>query len=314
MKLIFFLFLFVFTLFADSLGYSSSAIANDKKIYTIQLLSTLSDKNAKKRMQNIPKKFQKNSYIFEDKKYLALRYGVVSKPSLLQSALKEFKHIGFKDAYIMTLNSMPQKQTTVQNKKIEQKLKKEFVEPKISKFLQSKMILKAQKAYNDGDEMTALLYYEMIHASGKASPKILNNLCYLYGKRGAWFEAQKIIDKQKYTSKLLYAYSYGAVQTNQEDFINNVSPYIILDRRGRIALLAGAYFENRHDLDKALGYYKMAYNKNPSDIYNIFAYARALDINKHYTLAVQYYKKALSKAKNRKMAKSITLRISQIEG
>lgn len=236
MKLIFFLFLFVTSIIADSLNYSSATMPNDKKIYTIQLLSTLSEQSAKERIQDIPKKFQKNTYIFKDKKYVALRYAVVSEPSQLKFALKEFKHIGFQDAYIMTLNSMPQIQTTVQ------KPKEELSEPKISKFLQSKMILKAQKAYKDGDEMSALLYYEMIYASGKTSPKILNNLCYLYGKRGAWFDAQKIIDKQKYTSKLLYAYAYGAVQTNQQDFINNISPYIILDRRGRIALLAGSYF------------------------------------------------------------------------
>lgn len=196
----------------------------------------------------------------------------------------------------------------------EKKSRQELSEPKISKYLQSKMILKAQEAYKDGDEMSALLYYEMIHSSGKTNPKILNNLCYLYGKRGAWFEAQKIIDKQRYTAKLLYAYAYGAVQNNQENFIHNISPYIILDRRGRIALLAGSYFENRHDLKQALAYYKMAYEKNPSDVYNIFAYARALDLNKHYALAVQYYKKAFSRAKNKEMAESIRLRLSQIEG
>ena len=308
MKLIFFFFLFVTSIIADSLNYSSTMLSNDKKIYTIQLVSTLSEKSAKERIQKIPKKFQKNTYIFKDKKYVALRYAVVSKPSQLKSALKEFKHSGFLDAYIMTLNSMPQIQTTLQ------KPKKLLSKPKISKFLQSKMILKAQKAYKDGDEMSALMYYEMIYTSGTASQKILNNLCYLYGKRGAWFDAKKIIDKQKYTSKLLYAYAYGAVQTNQQNFMSNISPYIILDRRGRIALLAGSYFENQHDLDKALGYYKMAYEKNPSDIYNIFAYARALDLNKNYAQAIKYYKKALPNAKNKKMFNDISRRVSQLEG
>lgn len=308
MKLIFFLFLFVTSIIADSLNYSSVSMSNEKKFYTIQFLSTLSKQSAKDRMQKIPKKLQKNTYIFKDKKYIALRYAVVSKPSLLKSALNKFKHSGFQDAYIMTINSVPQIQNRVE------KPKKKPSQAKISTFLQSKMILKAQKAYKNGDEMSALLYYEMLHASGKSTPKVLNNLCYLYGKRGAWFDAKKIIDKQKYTSKLLYAYAYGAVQTNQQNFINNISPYIILDRRGRIALLAGSYFENQHNLNKALAYYKMAYEKNPSDVYNIFAYARALDLNKHPTQALQYYKKALSKAKNKKMFDDISFRISQLEG
>jgi len=308
MKLIFFLFLFVTNMIADSLNYSSATMSNEKKIYTIQLLSTLSKQSAKDRMQKIPKKFQKNIYIFKDKKYIALRYAVVSKPYLLKSVLKEFRHSGFQDAYIMTIHSVPQIQKRVQEPQ------KKPSQVKISPFLQSKMIVKAQKAYKNGDEMSALLYYEMLYASGKSNLKVLNNLCYLYGKRGAWFDAKKIIDKQKYTSKLLYAYAYGAVQTQQQNFIKNISPYIILDRRGRIALLVGSYFENKHNVNKALAYYKIAYEKNPSDVYNIFAYARALDFNKHPIQAIQYYKKALSKAKNKKMFDDISSRISQLEG
>jgi len=147
MNLIFFLFLFVTSIIADSLNYSSATMSNEKKIYTIQLLSTLSKQSAKERIQTIPKQFQKNTYIFKDKKYIALRYGVVSKSSLLKSALKEFQHAGFQDAYIMSINSVPQIQKRVQEPK------KKPSQPKISTFLQSKMILKAQKAYKNDNEM-----------------------------------------------------------------------------------------------------------------------------------------------------------------
>ena len=302
MKLLFISIFFITSVIGDSLHYAPSSMHTQVKAYTIQLLSTRDNKVAKKYINTIPKKMKKKAYIFKDKKYIALRYGITTTHSQLEPALIKLKKSGFYDAFIIGINSIPQAQ--VKDNKPHQE--------KISKFVQSKMILKAQKAYKNGDETTALLYYEMLYNTGKVNSKILNNLCYLYGKRGAWFDAQKIIDKQRYTTKLLYAYAYGAVQTNQKNFIINISPYIILDRRGRIALLAGSYFENQHDLDKALGYYKMAYNKNPSDFYNIFAYARALDLNKHYTLALQYYEKAISKAKNKNMLNIITHRVSQL--
>ena len=45
-------------------------------------------------------------------------------------------------------------------------------------------------------EATAMVYYEMLFNSGHATRRVKNNLCYLYGKRGAWFEAKELIEQQ----------------------------------------------------------------------------------------------------------------------
>jgi tetratricopeptide (TPR) repeat protein len=159
------------------------------------------------------------------------------------------------------------------------------------------MIVKADEAYKTGDEATAMVYYEMLFNSGHATRRVKNNLCYLYGKRGAWFGAKEIIEKEKYASKLIYAYAYGALESNQEGFIHNLAEYILMDKTGKLALLAGYYYEQKEDMQRALSYYKMAYEKNPSNKYNIYAYARALDIQNDDKKALRYYKKVLQKMK-----------------
>ncbi len=159
----------------------------------------------------------------------------------------------------------------------------------------------------------ALLYYEMLLNAGVATEKVKNNLCYLYGKRGAWFEAKKIIESEKYISKLLYAYAYGALETNQDNFMQSLGQYILLDKSGRLALLSAAYYEKRGDFPRALTYYRLAYQKNPSDLYNLFAYARALDISKHYKEALKYYKEALRHTnKNKELYSIIKKRAAQL--
>lgn len=334
-------FLFFTTLSAmENLGFSSGDLckkssppAEYKKVprYTLQVMSTKTVETAKKILKRLPPQLQKEIKLYKSGCYIASRFSKADKAQTLQKYIAEFKKYGFKDAYIVKTTkwhminnlissgvsekekpSKPQNtQSNIQKKKPSLILKKKTV----SKYMKSEMVLKADKAYKNGDESMALVYYEMLMNSGSTTRQVMNNLCYLYGKRGAWFEAKKIIEREKYTSKLLYAYAYGALEANQDNFIQNLSEYILLDKSGRLALLAASYYEQREDFPRALSYYKIAYKKNPSDIYNIFAYARALDITKKYKEAVLYYKKALQHTnKNQAIYDTIRNRISQLKG
>ena len=315
----------------DTKVTQSCPSVSDKKIpkYTIQLISTQTVAKAKKTIDKLPNVYKKDTHLYKVGCYIAARYKSTDSKKELKPMLKEFQKLGFKDALIIkstkwhmktnllkepTLKKLPsntsqQQNTQPQKEKIEVKTKH------ISKFVHSNMILKADQAYKNGDESTAMVYYEMLYNAGGATRRIKNNLCYLYGKRGAWLNAKEIIEKEKYASKFIYAYAYGALESNQDNFIQNLSEYILIDKTGKLALLGGYYYEQKEDMQRALGYYQMAYEKNPSNWYNIYAYARALDIQNKTQKALHYYEKVLQKLKrNEKNYDLVYNRIKQLRG
>lgn len=326
---------FTLVLFASenlSFGGSNSKNETVKKQkdhikYTIQIFTAKTEKTAKKIIKNVPKNLKEDIHLYKIGKYIAVRYGRSDDLNSLKSEIEKFKQLGFKDAYAVqtTVWHMENSILDVTPQKIAQSDKKTTshttqksgvveIQHSANKYTRSNMLQKADKAYKSGDESTAMLYYEMINNSGGATDNVRNNLCYLYGKRGAWAEAKRIIEKQKYASNLIYAYAYGAIQTNQDNFSKDFAEYIMMDRTGRLALLAGYYFEQREDMQRALAYYKMSYTKNPSDVYNMFAYARALDIKHEDTKALKFYKKILSRInKNNEYYDVVRARISQLE-
>lgn len=185
---------------------------------------------------------------------------------------------------ILTANSLgyTKQNTTLQTQK------------SLSKFASSRVISKANSAYKKGDYMQAIIFYEMLLSSGNTSRKVKNNLCYLYGRVGAFLQAQEIINSVKYPSKLIYAYAYGSATTGQESFYSNLSKYIPYDKSGKLMLLSGYYFEMKHKMDRSLAFYKMAYKTNPADRYTLYAYARAEDIQHHQENALNLYKKIVA--------------------
>lgn len=321
---------------SDTLLYGSQK--NDKKKdtikYTVQIFTAKTQKTAKKITKKVPQNLRKDLHLYKIGKYIAIRYSSANSANDLISAVKKFKNLCCSDAYIIKTSQFRMNRSivdaSVQKEQIkrreeagaqktlpkEQTATKEVIQIQhtLNKYTRSNMIRKAAKAYQSGDESTAMLYYEMIVNSGSATRNVKNNLCYLYGKRGAWPEAKKIIDDEKYASKLIYAYAYGAIQTNQDNFSSDFAEYIMMDKSGRLALLAGYYFEQREDWERAEGYYKMSYEKNPSDVYNIFAYARVLDIKDEKEQAIKFYKKIIHISnRHNKYYASIQRRISQLQ-
>ncbi len=285
-------------------------------VYTLQILSTKTIPTAHKILKKLPPRLRKDVKLYKAGNFIASRYSKAPTPKALKDYIETFKKYGFNDAYIvkttkwhMLHNAIFSKNDT-EEKKTAPAQKKSYT---LSQYDKSQTLIKADKAYKSGDDSMAILYYEILLNADAATSKIKNNLCYLYGKKGAWFDAKKIIDKERYIPKLLYAYAYGALETNQDNFIQSLGKYILLDRSGRLALLAGAYYEKRGDIPRALSYYKLSYEKNPSDVYNIFAFARALDLNRDHKNALKYYKEALRHInENGKLQSAINRRIIQL--
>jgi len=264
------------------LALDSILIVHKKRVYTVQLFSLKRALSKEAIMRTVPRSLQNKLHLHKVKNETVACYSQASKYKNIRKALRKVRKAGYKKAYIITTTRwyMPQKE------KIEDTKNKT---PKLSKYVISQMIAKANRAYKNANEPKVMMYYEMLLSAGVKSEKIKNNLCYLYGKNGAWSRAKDIIDKEAYPSRLIYAYANGAVKTQEKSFYNDMSKYIILDRSGHLALLAGYYFEQNGVTQKAFEFYKMAYEKNRNDIYNIYAYARFLDIIGKKSYAIKLY-------------------------
>jgi len=310
MKKLLFLSFLVTANFAGSLSYGEKKTGDYTPIYTMQLFSAKKIATINNAMKEIPKEFKNETYIYKVGNYFAIRYGQKENYKEVQPYVEIFQNSGFKDAYVQKTtrqrildNKIGKVLPVSQRQKNKNENRKSLVKenlitttskiPTVSKFVNSNMVLKADNAYKNGNESEAMMYYEMLLASGNTNSKVKNNLCYLYGKRGAWFEAKTVIDKEQYQGKLLYSYAYGAVENNQQDYYVNLSPYIMLDRTGMLMLLTGSYFERREDLERATIFYKMAYKKNKSNPYVLYAYARSEDMQEKFKEATELYKRVL---------------------
>ncbi len=311
---------FIFLLQASEVSFSDKKNRKDDSAYTVQLFSAKSIATAKKMVSKVPKNYKKDTHLYKVGNYIAGRYYKNSSYEDIKKVVPAFKESGFLDAYVLksTTKHMREELITGKTANFQKREKtttvaKDTQYTKISKYSKSDIILKADSAYKKGNENEAIIYYEMLIASGYKSKKIINNLCYLYGKRGAWFNAKRIIDRENFKGKYLYAYAYGATLSNQKNFYENLSPYIMLDKSGRLMLLSGYYFEKNGDIEKAGAFYKMAYTQNPSDVYMIFSYARSEDIQNRKQEAKELYKKILGKiSPSHPLYNSVSLRVSQI--
>jgi len=260
-------------LFVTSILTASNSVAfgEQKRVYTIQLFSIKRALPEQTIFHRVPRILRDKLHLHKVQEETVACYSQSRDYKSIRKELSKVRKAGYKKAYIITTTRwyMPQKEKMDESKSKTHKL---------SRYVISRMISKANLAYKNADESTAMMYYEMLLAAGMKSNKIKNNLCYLYGKQGAWAEAKNIIDNERYPAGLIYAYANGAVKTSQKSFYDDLKDYIVLDRSGHLDLLAGYYFEENNNLNKAFDFYKKAYEKNRSDVYNAYAYARFLDL------------------------------------
>ncbi len=290
----------------------------NSKLYTIQIASwRYKKKNLKeisKIIKKLPKEYEKSVYFYKIHGYLCIRSFKSDTILPLKKELSRIRKCGFENALIVKTTKLRTKINTINlfKKKEDKDLPViKIVKHSINGYEVNDLILKADKAYQEGDIYKALRYLESVLRGGFGDYKIKNNLCYLYGKTGNWKKAKKIIKKTDNLYSLLYAYAYGALEANSPTFFSDLSEYIKKDPDGHLPLIAGLYLERRGEKALSYLYYKKSYIKNPSDFYNVFSYARSLDLQKKYKKAIDIYKMALrlSKGKNSRVIED---RISQL--
>jgi hypothetical protein len=167
------------------------------KRYTIQLISTKTLQQAQQSVAKLPLKYKQQTHFYKVGSYVAARYSYALTTKKLKPYLQELQKYGFKDAYILQTTKWHMLHNILDNNKtLSTQVEKKSTPYKLSKYKYSKILLQADKAYMQGDETKALLYYELLYNTQHASQQVKINLCYLYGKQGAWYEAKELIKKQ----------------------------------------------------------------------------------------------------------------------
>ncbi len=157
-----------------------------------------------------------------------------------------------------------------------------------------------------GNYLKVIKIYEKI-VRYKNDNDILNNLLVLYVKTG---QENKILN---YTNKInenillnitLELINYGKIE-KAKFILDKIS------KKGINGYLSYAIlYEKSGYLDKAMKYYKLAYNENPENPLYGYYYARALEMNKKYKKAYFIYNNILkSKVENKNLKNIIKNRI-----
>ncbi len=157
---------------------------------------------------------------------------------------------------------------------------------------QTRLIVEATNAYARHDVPQAILFYEMMIASGMENPAVLRNLSYLYGKQGSFALLDAKIQGKRGINEYLYAYGVGALEGGDGDLYTHLSPYFAYDKSGRLSLLCGYFFEQHHDQVKAATFYQAAYESAPFDPYLIYAYGRSAELLGNTEQALGLYTQA----------------------
>jgi len=256
----------------------------DKQMYAVQLFSDLPNKKVRDILKYIPKNLRNKTDVVRLKRWIVGYYGKTDSKQEALKELKEARSNRYKSAFIVIYHF-----TIIQKSRVKHK--------KISAYMQSNLIVKANKAYSSANYELAIKYYKKLLLSGYKDSRLLDNLSYLYGITGEFFQEKKILKMYHDDTSLIYAYAYGAAKSNRHTFYKDLKPFIKNDSNGDLQLLAGYYFENNHQLKKAVKFYKMAYDTNPDNKYIFFAFARSYDIIGEYNRALKLYELLLPRLK-----------------
>jgi len=274
---------------ADELSYgaSNATASND---YIIQLLSTKSKNGAQETVKKVPKKYQSGITILQSNGFYGVRYAAITDAAHLTAIINDFKAAGFASPFVFKTKTAPSlTQKTAISPLKTSKLNMEIPPQKLSQHDQTRLMIDAQNAYEKQDYSQATIYYEMMVASGVKDRQILLNLCYLYGREGSSLMMEKLIEGKRGINDYLYAYGVGALESGRSDLYSVLSPYLVYDKSGRLAMLCGYFFEQEKNPQRAAAFYKMAYETAPNNPHILYAYARSVDISGEKENALTLY-------------------------
>ncbi len=298
-------------------GHWAMYMPDKKSTYTVQLFC-IKKRYTKSMFKKIPKAIKKEIYLHYKNNILIACYGQSDRYSKILKKLKIAKKVGFKDAYIRKTKWFLKKDfKQIKKERNENNFAKDEIEivkkekkKALSGFEITDIISKINQAYQVRDYYKMIGFYERLLGTSADDTVLESNLCYLYGRFGIWDKAHKLTLKKVDKYSLIYAYANGAVKTMQKNFYKDLKDYIKSDQKGYLLLLSGYYFEKKGDLNKAFYFYKSAYEKDKNDLYNVYAFARFLDIIGEKTEAIKLYKELYANTPiNSQMHKEIKILI-----
>lgn len=274
-----------------SFGTPSLKSTPKKTSSSLQILSTKSLSQSLNIIEKVPEKYRSGMAVYQSGEYYVTRYINIPDKSSLQLIINDFKKAGFtsllackhlpKSAPFTLSKTSIQQPSTVPSLHIHAQT--------LSQYEKTKLIIDAQRAYQQSDFSQATIYYEMMVASGINDRQILLNLCYLYGREGASVLMEKLIEGKRGINDYLYAYGVGALEAGRSDLYSTLSPHLVYDKSGKLSMLCGYFFEQEKNRERADLFYKMAYESNPSDPHILYAYARSVDITGDKEKAIYLY-------------------------
>jgi hypothetical protein len=245
-------------------------------------------------LKKSPPYYRHHVGIYQENDLFVIRYQNEKYPKILPWMIKDFKRAGFGDLFITpSTNALPIKLANgvspshpitpslpaANGRKSDSISVRDY----------TRLIIDAAKAYDQRDYTQATIYYEMMASSGFQERQVLINLAYLYGRGGHWQLLEKKIEGKRGVNDYLYAYGIGSLEASRSDLYEVLSPHLIFDKSGRLAMLCGYFFEKEKDLERAHTFYKMAYEQAPSDPHILYAYARSADIRGEEAGAIALY-------------------------
>ncbi len=186
---------------------------------------------------------------------------------------------------------------------------------KVSKKEIWKHINTANEYIKYGDLEKAIKEYEFV-VQYKKDERIFNNLIYLYVRTDKIDNINKIIEKYKLfkNEKILIKTVAYLIKAKKFEFAEK-----FIERYGQYTkeyiyfYIRGLYYEGTGYLNKALKFYKMAYEKNPFNDLIAYSYGRLLDIEGKFDKALSVYKMLYKNTKNSKLKKIVKDRINKLE-
>lgn len=270
----------------------STALAKpSERIYAIQLLSSKTYEGAMSVFKKLPIPYHEGIAIYQVGDYYAARYIDTPDKTALPMIIGDFKRAGFSNPVVFPFNPQRTPLNPFRDpvKTSTPSVPPPIQSPKLDEHDKTRLMLDAQKAYDQGDITQSIIYYEMMTSSGNNDRTMLLNLAYLYGKEGSSHHLERLIENKRGIIDYLYAYGIGALENRHSNLYNALSPYLAMDKSGRLAMLCGYHFEYEGDLNRSHTFYKMAYDANPSDPHILYAYARSIDIQGNTPQALFHY-------------------------
>jgi tetratricopeptide (TPR) repeat protein len=289
--------------YSQELSFGNTSVAQ-KEGYILQLLSTKSHDGAQATLKKVPQKYQSGIAIEQNNGFYGVRYLTVMDKQQLPQIISDFKAAGFKSPLALRANTLkvatlPPKNLNTQTAESPKVTTRHITQPSklsiktltsnLSDHDRTRLIVDAQNAFASQDYTQATIYYEMMVASGIKDKQILINLCYLYGREGSIAQMETLIEGKRGLNDYYYAYGVGALESGNRDLYTALSPQLVYDKSGRLAMLCGYFYERQNNPAKSASFYKMAHTTNPNDPYILYAYARSVDIAGDSNKAIYLY-------------------------